>query len=298
MSWSVLARPARTGLVLGTTSSASLLGGWSLRRSAICDGVQQRAPERSHSTVSTADAWKGLTIYQYKICPFCNRVKSYLDYLKIDYTTIEVDPLLKSELAFSKEYKKVPVVKLGNGELVTDSGVIIDRITKEVAPERLSVISKTQKKDFNFLPSDTEQWLEWSEKKLAVKLYPNITRSLSESYECFGYVNEVDSWSLPRKLLIQSVGTAAMTLANGKIKKKYNIVDERQELKDVLNEWCTAVGTKKFLHGDSVTLPDIVVYGVLHSIDSTATFREIMADSEVLRAWYDRVSKHTEKESI
>lgn len=24
-----------------------------------------------------------ITIYQYKICPFCNRVKSYLDYLNL-----------------------------------------------------------------------------------------------------------------------------------------------------------------------------------------------------------------------
>ena len=27
-------------------------------------------------------------VYQYKICPFCNRVKSYLDHLKIPYGKI------------------------------------------------------------------------------------------------------------------------------------------------------------------------------------------------------------------
>jgi microsomal prostaglandin-E synthase 2 len=216
---------------------------------------------------------------------------------------VEVDPLLKTELRFSKQYKKVPVVVLGDGELVTDSGVIIARITKELAPHRLPLVisshatggeqrGEVKNAGYNFFPPDTDYWVEWSEKKLAVMLYPNITRNLSESFECFGYVSEVDSWSAPHRFFIQTVGSAAMSLANGKIKKKYNIVNERQELKEVLNEWRTAVGTKDFLHdGDLPTLPDLVVHGVLRSIDTTATFREVMTD-QVIRTWYKKVSKH------
>lgn len=32
------------------------------------------------------------------------------------------------------------------------------------------------------------EWAEWSDKKFSVLLFPNITRSFSESFEAFGYV--------------------------------------------------------------------------------------------------------------
>ena len=67
-----------------------------------------------------------IQLYQYRICPFCNRVKTVLDYIhnssqrtttrESDNTTllsvqnIEVNPISKTEIKqFSKEYRKVPI---------------------------------------------------------------------------------------------------------------------------------------------------------------------------------------------
>ena len=36
-----------------------------------------------------------ITLFQYKICPFCHRVKAYLDFNGIAYKTVEVNPLTK-----------------------------------------------------------------------------------------------------------------------------------------------------------------------------------------------------------
>jgi glutathione S-transferase len=80
-----------------------------------------------------------------------------------------------------------------------------------------------------------------------------------------------------------------MYLANGKIKKKYNIVDERAELQTVLKEWIDAVGEKQFLHGDKITMPDLMVYGVLHAIDGFETFKQVMHNNTSLHQWYMRV---------
>jgi glutaredoxin len=46
-------------------------------------------------------------LYQYDPCPFCNKVRAVLDYHKLPYTVVEVNPMRKKELAFSKDYKKV-----------------------------------------------------------------------------------------------------------------------------------------------------------------------------------------------
>ena len=50
-----------------------------------------------------------ITLYQYASCPFCNKVRAFLDYYGVDYTIVEVDPLFKEEIKFS-EYRKVPIV--------------------------------------------------------------------------------------------------------------------------------------------------------------------------------------------
>ena len=54
-----------------------------------------------------------ITIYQYKICPFCNRVKSFLDYNQMKYQVIEVNPTTKKEIKFSN-HSKVPVLTIND----------------------------------------------------------------------------------------------------------------------------------------------------------------------------------------
>lgn len=226
-----------------------------------------------------------LTLYQYRICPFCHRVRSLLDYMNINYKIIEVDPLTKTELSFSKDYKKVPVAIIKD-DIIGDSSKIIKEVISSL------YVSNSNNKKLNmkeFLTNDTDEWIEWSEKKLAVMLYPNITRSLEESWETFGYVNDVKEWSLPHRMIVRIFGTGAMSMANSRIKEKYGIKNEREELKQVLNHWVDAVGKKKFLHGDKITVPDLMIYGVLRSINSTRTFNEIMSDNANLEQWYKRV---------
>lgn len=231
---------------------------------SFCDGEKKSLPK----------------VYQYQICPYCHRVKAYLDFLKVQYEVIEVNPLTKSELAFSKEYKKVPIAVFDD-EIIADSGAIINYISKNFpsSPE--------------FLTNDTEKWMEWSEKRLAVLLYPNITRSKEECWECFAYADNVPTWNMLWRSAVRTIGPIAMSFANGRIKKKYGIVDERKELKEVLVEWVTALNGNKFLHGEKVTLPDLMVFGVLRSIRNFQTFREVMADSPALKRWYDDVDTAT-----
>ncbi|KAL7559549.1 hypothetical protein ACA910_005177 [Epithemia clementina (nom. ined.)] len=52
-----------------------------------------------------------MEFYQYAICPFCNKTKAFLKYAKIPYTAIEVNPLTKAELRWSKDYRKVPMAR-------------------------------------------------------------------------------------------------------------------------------------------------------------------------------------------
>lgn len=57
-----------------------------------------------------------LTLYQYQTCPFCCKVRAFLDYYGISYDVVEVDPVLRQSIKWSM-YKKVPILvaKLENG---------------------------------------------------------------------------------------------------------------------------------------------------------------------------------------
>ncbi len=235
---------------------------------------------------SSSSVPKDVVVFQYKICPFCNRVKAVLDYLRIPYKVVEVNPLTKGEISFSKDYRKVPIVVF-DGLQVNDSSPIIEHITEDL----LKGSSKMMKEHSGLFTKDTDKWGEWSEKRLAVYLYPNITRSMEESWECFGYTEDVREWSPINRVGTRVMGTLAMTMANGKIKKKYSIVDERKELQLCLNEWVEALGNKQYLHGDKITLPDLMVFGILRSIEGLSTFVEIMANNPALEAWFKRVEK-------
>ena len=245
-----------------------------------------KASERltSCSEFSTKPAPANITLYEYKICPFCNKVKAYLDFLELDYTSVEVNPLTKSEIKFQKEITKVPVATL-NGLTIGESADIISKITEKLNAGEYLI----EKPLSSFYPADTKEWSDWADLKLAVMLYPNITRTMSESWECFGYIDDVKTWNMPTRAVTKALGTVAMSFANGKIKKKYGIVDERKELLICLQVWTNALAGKDYLHGDSITMPDILVFGVLRAIEGLQTFTFIMEENKELKAWYDRV---------
>ena len=93
----------------------------------------------------------------------------------------------------------------------------------------------------------------------------------------------VDKWSN------QFVGAFAMWMAQGKIKKKYGIEDERAAVYAALARWMDeGVGGKPFAGGEKPDFSDVCVFGCLVAIDRTAAFGEIMAETAV-KPWYDRM---------
>lgn len=98
------------------------------------------------STLRPAAGGAALTLYQYEICPFCNKVKALLDLLAVPYTTVEVNPMSKGELKpwsvdvngslgddVTAPYIRVPVLTTGDGEPQTnDSAAIVARIANDL----------------------------------------------------------------------------------------------------------------------------------------------------------------------
>uniref|UniRef100_A0A7S0IJQ6 Prostaglandin E synthase 2 n=1 Tax=Calcidiscus leptoporus TaxID=127549 RepID=A0A7S0IJQ6_9EUKA len=249
-------------------------------------------PVAPFSTAAAAVSAVGtVRLFQYDICPFCNKIKAMLDLHKIPYETVDVNPLTKKEIKFSKEYRKVPIAMLGGLEgsgavQVNDSPLIADTLL-----ERME-LSKAVRSDelAHFRSATSLEWAEWSDKKLAVLLFPRMTRTFAESFQAFGYVMQVPHFSMVDKLSNQVVGAFAMWMAQGKIKKKYAIDDEAAAVREAIAHWLKeGVGEASFAGGQKPHLGDVAVYGCLKAIDRTSTFSEIMAETGV-KPWYERMT--------
>ena len=120
--------PVIGGLVAATGVCWTLLA-W--KTSFVAVKAKSKDKESTDSCVvcNVAEGGSGLrsvpplTLYQYQPCPFCSKVRAFLDYYGLEYTKVEVNPLFKKEVKATSN-KKVPFVIAGATE-VADSSLII-----------------------------------------------------------------------------------------------------------------------------------------------------------------------------
>ncbi|XP_022769212.1 prostaglandin E synthase 2 [Durio zibethinus] len=216
-----------------------------------------------------------VVLYQYEACPFCNKVKAFLDYNNIPYKAVEVNPISKKEIKWS-DYKKVPILKV-DGEQMVDSSDIIDKLFHRINPDI-------------YLPDADEErkWREWVDNHLVHVLSPNIYRTTSEALESFDYITTHGNFSFTERLLAKYAGAAAMYFVSKKLKKKYNITDERAALYEAAETWVDALKGRHYLGGSKPNLADLAVFGVLRPIRYLKSGKDMVEHTRI-GEWYTRM---------
>ncbi|KAL6504460.1 hypothetical protein OROGR_026383 [Orobanche gracilis] len=189
---------------------------------------------------------KDVVLYQYEACPFCNKVKAFLDYYDIPYKIVEVNPISKKEIKWS-DYKKVPILMV-DGEEMVDSSDIIDKLTRKIHPGSVK--------------EDNEE---------------NKWRSAVHG-----------NFSFTERITAKYAGAAAMYFVSKRLKKKYNITDERAALYTAAETWVDALKGQDFLGGTKPNLADLAVYGVLRPIRYLKSGKD-MAQHTRIGDWYSRM---------
>ncbi|GAB6027106.1 hypothetical protein CHUAL_013971 [Chamberlinius hualienensis] len=106
-------RLMRAGIIFG---GAVVLGYYAGEISTIAATESPIRIAPSRSVVFNQDN-RGLKLllYQYQTCPFCCKVRAFLDYNGISYDIIEVDPVMRQQIKFSK-WRKVPILMVKDSE--------------------------------------------------------------------------------------------------------------------------------------------------------------------------------------
>mmetsp|Transcript_27962 Transcript_27962/g.38656 ORF Transcript_27962/g.38656 Transcript_27962/m.38656 type:complete len:365 (-) Transcript_27962:214-1308(-) len=270
-------------------SAATFFALGSVVATSSCDSIIREKPVED----PVVDPVLGeVILYQYDVCPFCNKVKAFLDYNKVKYRRVEVNPLFKTELNFS-QYKKVPTLLI-NGEQLNDSTVIISELSarlENAKPKQKGLFgsSKPSKKELE-LAEEEELWRAWVDARLVHVITPNIYRTVSESFQAFEYITDRGNFNYFERNSARVVGALMMyVISKTTLKKRHNIEEERPALYDCLAEFAEALGQRSFMGGESKpNLADLAVFGVIRAVKGMDTFTDIMANTSV-KPWYDRM---------
>ncbi|KAK9711413.1 Glutaredoxin [Popillia japonica] len=264
-----------------------------------------------------------LTLYQYQTCPFCCKVRAFLDYYGISYDIIEVDPVLRQSIKWST-YKKVPILVANVGDSyqpLNDSSMIISALTSYMQDPKtsltdivkcyplISFVDNGSKKcdimNKYFIMQHEEQslrskaeldeerkWRKWADDVLVHTLSPNVYRTRTEAYQAFNWFSQTGDWeklfpNWERYMMIY-VGANAMWLIGKRLKTKYNLKEDvRLSLYEECDKWAKAVKNtgRPFLGGMKPNLADLSVYGILSSIEGCDAFKDLLSHSNI-GGWY------------
>ncbi|XP_005992142.1 prostaglandin E synthase 2 [Latimeria chalumnae] len=267
-----------------------------------------------------------LTLYQYKTCPFCSKVRAFLDYHELPYEIVEVNPVMRKEIKFST-YRKVPILLADVGESLqlNDSSVIISAMKtylisrnkdlKQIVqfyPEMKSVNEKgkevieynnkywvmLEEQDlmqvYHSKEAMTEEmkWRKWADNWLVHLISPNVYRTPREALASFDYIVHEGKFGTFEGFFAKYVGAAAMYIIGKQLKNRHHLQDDvRQDLYKAANDWVAVVGKKKeFLGGSQPNLADLAVYGVLRVMEGLEAFEDMMNNTKI-KPWYQRVQK-------
>ncbi|XP_057766107.1 uncharacterized protein LOC130986657 [Salvia miltiorrhiza] len=233
--------------------------------------------EEAHAKETVNFRPKEVVLYQYEACPFCNKVKAFLDYYDIPYKIVEVNPLSKKETKWS-EYKKVPILMV-DGEQMVDSSDIIDKLYRKINPD----VSTNSAEE-----SEEKKWRRWVDNHLVHVLSPNIYRTISEAIDSFDYITTKGNFSFMEKLSAKYAGAGAMYFISKRLKKRHNITDERAALYEAAETWVDALQGRDFLGGTKPNLADLSVFGVLKSIRYLRAGKDMVEHTRI-GDWYDRM---------
>ena len=198
------------------------------------------------------------------------------------FDVVEVNPSSKREIKdLDSSLKSVPVLRSGD-TIISDSNKIYTYLLEKHAE------SSPLK--------HSDEWVKWADEKLAVLLFPNISRTFGDAFRAFDYIHRVPTFDIKTKISNRVIGAFAMwAFARRKVKKKYGIEDEREALREAIGIWSEEIKGKTYGGGDIPHTGDIAVYGCLHAIERMPVFPEVMAMDSNVKDWYESMSLFVQK---
>lgn len=224
-----------------------------------------------------------VTLYQFALCPFCNKVRTGLQLKGIPFESVEVSPRTKVELPSLPEDapSKVPVLSVDN-EAVWDSTRILAYLD-EAFPETRS-----------FTPADAadrERAAElesWVDEEMIRSLPTVLYGTWREAAKASKVIARSSGFGAGEGLMVKLGGPMIMHAVAKRILKKSGREDGAAWVQENLDYFEAQLGDQAFVCGEVLTVADVAMHGALTCVRDFPIFAQVDA-RPTLRAWFDRV---------
>lgn len=226
-----------------------------------------------------------ITLYQFHLSPYCDKVRRILHYKGQPYRTEEV-PLLQAPMRTRKlsHAGKLPVIE-HEGRLVADSTDIAVYLEERFPAPALIPAEPRDRALCHLIEDWADESLHFFELRICVGMAENRKMWMPHlvKYDMAAFrplTALVASRMLRRKAAVQGLGK----------KSDEQVVQELGRHLDAIAGW---LGERPWLVGEALSLADIAVMSQLSPIRSTRAGGEEVGKRAVVAAWMDRVEKAT-----
>jgi microsomal prostaglandin-E synthase 2 len=224
-----------------------------------------------------------VTLYQFSLCPFCNKVKAALDVSGVAYRRVEVSPRSKEELPSLPEDspKKVPILTVGE-TIVEDSTTILNYISDTFQSGHGYRIDD---EELNQQSKEIENWVDTE----CIKALPTVIYGTwGEAIQAAAVVARESNFGAFQGLGVRIGGSVVMHMISKRLLKKAGRTDGHAWVKECLDQFEAWLGEKDFVVSDSLSMADVAMHGGLSCVRDFPVFKQV-EDRPRLGRWFKRV---------
>ena len=223
------------------------------------------------------------TLYEFSLCPFCNKVRAGLELKGIPFDSVEVSPRSKKELPPLPEDapKKVPVLQVDTST-VFDSTTILDFID-ETFPGAIAFRPDDEAKQ-----QRAREIEDWVDNEFIAALPTVIYGTWGEATQAARVVARNSKFTSVQKFGVQMLGSVVMHQISKRIMKRHGRTDAHGWVRENVGQFTQWLGDNQFVTGDHLSIADVAMHGALTCVREFPIFEEIMSNAKVA-AWYKRI---------
>lgn len=225
-----------------------------------------------------------ITLYQYQISPFCDKVRRTLTFKGLPFNTDNIS-LLNTQLGKVKKLApaaKLPVLDI-DGELLADSSHIVTELEKRFPTPALYPADKKQQALVHFFEDWADESLYFYEVYLRFVRNPKEWGKITsqEDHPAFAALSQhIAPGVLKKQVMAQGLARKPWPVIEADLHKHF------QSLADWLDG-------QNFLCGDKLTLADIAVASQVSCIVDTPEGKNISSGYQTVIDWLKRVNEQT-----
>jgi glutathione S-transferase len=227
-----------------------------------------------------------ITLYQYELSPFCDKVRRVLQVKGVPYRVAEVTILdtLKGRLKTLSPAAKLPVLDIDD-ERIADSTDIVRFLEARFPDPRLVPVGAREQALVHFFEDWADESLYFYEMHLRFTLPHNAARWVPEASKFDNaIIRGIARAALPKAM-------ARTTAAQGTGRKPLDVIKRDLDRHfHMLNCWLDG---RDWLVGEELTLADIAVYVQLECIAGSSEGQDLLRGYDVLRDWMQAVDAAT-----